>query len=349
MTVARQKKRIQSIDIMRAIAVLIVVYSHILPAGLYPNGSWANWFLEFLRNEVFQRGQLGVILFFIVSGYVVPFSLLAPKEDNLSRFMVSRFMRLFPAYWVSIAIAVFVVGGKTDAATVILNTTMLQRFFGTTDIIGVYWTLSIELIFYALAAVFFMVGLIQNPRRLGWLTAGLVVTTLLFAIARRWFNAPLPAGSMLFLCLMFGGAWLRLGIYRQKDLWWIVGAFLIVILAITWLLYYPSRYGEFWLLQFSRYLYAILLFFALLSLKEFKSEILAYLGRISYSIYLFHVPVNMLVVRAAQDLPPGYIVLISLTVTIVASSLSHALIERPSIQLGRGLYRFLRPIPASRS
>ena len=292
-----KKKRIDSIDSMRGIAALIVVYTHILPAA--PAGGLTSFrlFLELLNDLIFQRGQLGVALFFIISGYVVPYSLAGAREYGISKFIISRIMRLYPAYWISLAAGVWLVVPNAGNNVIFANLTMVQRFMGIEDVLGVYWTLSVELVFYFLIVLGFFAGIIQKPRRLGWLSLGLIATTFVFALARRLFDAPLPAGNLLFLCLMFGGAWLRLGVYKKKDLWWIVAAFLAAILAICWLLYYPDRYGAPWLLQFSRYLYAVGLFFAFLNWRAITVAPLPYLGRISYSIYLFHIPVTAFVVK----------------------------------------------------
>ena len=340
----REKQRITSIDSMRGIAALIVVYCHILPAMSSGEAGAFGYMLEFLRDQIFQRGQMGVALFFIISGYVVPFSLIGVKQGGIGNFVISRFMRLYPAYWLSLIAGIWLMGRDFDAPTILANVTMAQRFLGFPDVLGVYWTLSVALVFYFLVAFGFMAGVIGQPRRLAWLTLGLILTTLAFAAARRAFDAPLPAGNMIFLCLMFGGAWLRLGIYRAHDLWWIVPAFLAVLLAICWLLYYPSNYGAPWLLQYSRFFYAVLLFFAFLHWRAAGSPFLAYLGRISYSIYLLHMPTNALVASTLPGLglaaDGGLTFAVSLALIIGVSALAFRYVERPCIRMGKGMQAY---------
>ncbi len=89
-----KKQRVQSIDLLRGIAALMVVYCHILPPTALGDESLLSLVLNLLRNEIFQRGQLGVALFFIISGYVVPFSLVETGEGGIGKFVISRFMRL---------------------------------------------------------------------------------------------------------------------------------------------------------------------------------------------------------------------------------------------------------------
>lgn len=339
-----EKVRFQSIDSMRGIAAMIVVYCHILPTSLLGDETFMSLTLEFLRNKIFQNGQLGVALFFIISGYVVPFSLVGTGQGGIGKFIISRFMRLYPAYWASLIAGIFLVSVNTDNATILANLTMMQRFMGFSDILGVYWTLSVELIFYTLVVIAFLAGIIHSPRRMGWFSLSVITTTLAFAIARRFLDLPLPGGSMIFMSLMFGGAWLRLGAYKNKDLWAIISAFLLGLLAICWLLYYPDKYGAPWLLQFSRYLYAITLFFAFLHWQAIKVAFLVYLGRISYSIYLFHMPVNALVavVLPATGFAIGGWLMFSLSLlgTIGVSALSFKYIEMPSVRIGKGFQAY---------
>jgi len=339
-----EKKRIRSIDSMRGIAALIVVYAHILPVMAVGDGNPLADLLEFLRHQIFQRGQLGVALFFIISGYVVPFSLIGAKDRGIGKFIISRIMRLYPAYWLSLLAGIWLITTDAYTAMILANMTMAQRFLGFEDVLGVYWTLSVELVFYVLVALGFLAGLIQDSRRLKWLNLALIMTTLIFAAVRRYFDVPLPAGNMIFLCLMFGGAWLRLGVYRPKDLWWIVSAFLLALLAICWLMYYPEKFGSPWLLQFSRYLYAVGLFFAILHLRIGRSAILTYLGRISYSIYLFHVPTTALVaiILPFMGLAIGGWLMFSasLVATIGISALSFKYVELPFVHLGHGIQTY---------
>src|SRR4051794_26399249 len=62
------------------------------------------WYLpaaELARTAHFNAGLLGVALFFLVSGFVIPFSL---DRGSLSRFVIRRIFRLYPVYWLSLAL-----------------------------------------------------------------------------------------------------------------------------------------------------------------------------------------------------------------------------------------------------
>ena len=55
-----------------------------------------------------------------------------------------------------------------DAPEVAANVTMLQQFFGIENVLGIYWTLQIELIFYALCIGLFIIGLLQKTKFIFW-------------------------------------------------------------------------------------------------------------------------------------------------------------------------------------
>jgi peptidoglycan/LPS O-acetylase OafA/YrhL len=86
---------------------------------------------------VFKYGCTGVDLFFIISGFVIFMSL--EKSASLKRFWLSRLIRLFPSYWLSVIItiaSVSLIGHEVSKGLgfVIGNVLMLQPLFKTTYI-----------------------------------------------------------------------------------------------------------------------------------------------------------------------------------------------------------------------
>ncbi|GAA2605170.1 hypothetical protein Adu01nite_36960 [Paractinoplanes durhamensis] len=141
------------LDALRAVAALLVVYAH---------------FTHFLFRDVraftsswLNAGVAGVMLFFLVSGYIIPASL--ERHGDLRRFWVARAARLFPLY-LAVGVAVVLVLPvapylkEHPAAGTIAHLTMLPQFSGYDLVTPVMWTLSFEMAFYLLVAGLFALG-----------------------------------------------------------------------------------------------------------------------------------------------------------------------------------------------
>ncbi len=166
--------RIVELDSLRGLAALAVVFYHFtsrydqLFGHASPPAFQAPW------------GEYGVDVFFILSGLMILRSL--ERAPTAVHFAVSRFARLYPAYWAAAAITFAVVwlfglpGQEVSGADAVLNVTMLQQLFGARSIDGAYWSLQVELFFYVGMLVLHRAGAFGNSKRLYltvaiWLTA----------------------------------------------------------------------------------------------------------------------------------------------------------------------------------
>ena len=123
--------RILELDALRGIAVLAVVFFHMTMG----------------REEAkygFKLGVTGVDLFFIISGFVILLTL--EKTKNWRSFLISRFSRLYPAYWICVTFTT-ILGLLASMLThkpvpegllvkYIANMTMLQLYLRQADIDG---------------------------------------------------------------------------------------------------------------------------------------------------------------------------------------------------------------------
>ncbi|MEZ5654715.1 MAG: acyltransferase [Sphingobium sp.] len=136
----------------------------------------------------FWQGEYRVLLFFAISGFAIFFSM--SRIGSVADFVVNRFARLFPAYWVAIILTLsFEYGGGVDTLIVpvhsaLANFTMLQGFLYLPAVDGAYWTLTIELGFYAcMTGLWLMLG--REFRRLE--------PMLLLWLALKWLMLVWPA------------------------------------------------------------------------------------------------------------------------------------------------------------
>lgn len=134
--------RIGILDGLRLCAALMVVLYHYVAFGGGWEGSQAQLFPVLFRPSAY--GWLGVELFFMISGFVICMS---SWGRSVSHFFTSRVIRLFPAYWLAIAVTTAVVffmpGGITPLPwrDLLVNLTMLQRPMGVDEVEGVYLSL----------------------------------------------------------------------------------------------------------------------------------------------------------------------------------------------------------------
>ena len=141
------------LDYLRGLACAMVVFSHYLERGArdgltglarYP---WA--------ESIAEWGYLGVQLFFMISGYVI---FKSAQDRTAGSFIISRFWRLYPAYWVAIACTTIVVTlfkathFQVSTRDLIWNFSMFQQFANAANVDGVYWSLLVELLFYLYVA-----------------------------------------------------------------------------------------------------------------------------------------------------------------------------------------------------
>lgn len=154
-------KRLQLLDYGRMAAAVCVLAYHYFFNGI-DNGRLATLSQVPEIVAVARYGYLGVHFFFMISGYVIFES---AQARSASQFAVSRLVRLLPAFWIAVLLTsafALVWGGAQMSVTpaqVAANLTMVPGVFGQSFVDGVYWTLQLELMFYALVLVVLLLGL----------------------------------------------------------------------------------------------------------------------------------------------------------------------------------------------
>lgn len=152
--------RLQLLDYGRFIAAFVVVLFHLTFNGIV-NGKIDSISYYTPLIQFTKYGYLGVEFFFMISGYVIFFS---AQNSSPSKFVVSRALRLYPAYWFAVlftASFAFFWGGEMMSVylnQVLANLTMLQSFIGVHHVDGVYWTLVYELQFYFAVFLLLLLG-----------------------------------------------------------------------------------------------------------------------------------------------------------------------------------------------
>jgi peptidoglycan/LPS O-acetylase OafA/YrhL len=337
--------RLAYLDIARGFAALLVVLEH----GL---GQCMPGYLDWSLSHI-NLGQVGVLLFFTISGFIIPASLRAGQSQ--ARFWLRRCCRLFPLYWTTIALTwlfTWLTGRPPCEVTLeqpgvwLANLTMLQGFLGAPHVLGVFWTLHVEVIIYLTCSALFALRLLDRPDRLLWLmlTYYLVEGAILWPVVRGkafhagrmfYYMAPLLGATletwlagrittrslvMLLTFLIFGPTAIFAANMSRLTLW-------------KWLGNWSVAYGIFALLLMARH--------------KLRAGFLALMGRISYSIYLLHTLVLALLITA--HCPRWLLLPVLVVASIGLSALTYRWIEDPGIRLGRRLEKWWITSPRART
>ncbi len=337
------------LDGLRGLAVALVLVQHV-GESLFPA------FGEFTQTRLLL-GQMGVMVFFLCSGFIIPASLERGGRDGRLRgvtsFWRSRFFRLFPLYWLSLgaaavlaAVGVFTPAVPMSSGQWLANTVMFQLLLGVPNVLVAYWTLAFELLFYAALSVLFLLGLHRRSTELSLAASALCVALALGA--GPLLSATPPTGAFC-VATMFTGTvfyrWHRGDVGLATLTTCVVAAMGSGALLLTAAIPGSPQAGTpAFLAMLTAWLgaYAVVVAGMLLRNRPVPA-LLRRLGTISFSVYLM----QALVLAAVPPLGgPVLTALLWVALTIAVSELTYRFVEVPSIGLGRRLGR-RRPAPAT--
>jgi peptidoglycan/LPS O-acetylase OafA/YrhL len=307
------KIRLAHLDALRGFAALAVVVDH-TASGVQISPSSGPVLKAIFQDgfvETLNLGRFGVVLFFMISGFVIPYSL--STERKAQRFVILRFFRLYPAYWLSLLanIAFFVLAGRElpGVAHFLADLTMAPQLLGQGSNNGVYWTLFIELVFYGLCLCAWRLKLLTSPlaaaAACGFCILATVGPIALNAAAGTHLKTQFLTHHLSFLFL---GMVIRFAFVERSTMAKRLAALLVLcqaaalpvacgFLAPVSTAFTPPG-GEFG--NLSAYLLAMAAFIAAAASGKPHGPQLSWMGDVSYSVYLFHWPVIATLLLAFQ-------------------------------------------------
>lgn len=297
--------------------------------------------------EYFDIGRVGITIFFLISGFVIGKSIKSSDSRPLRSFGIKRLFRLYPLFWFSMIAGLLLVwtplNRSIDLSLILANATMLPAFFRENFIIGLYWSLETELIFYILCAVLFYFKLLNNIKVNILLTFGLFGLLLLF-VAFPSISPSLPhwkATPYHLSLMLLGMTWRQ---FRDVDTHQVkaFGLHLAMILSVPvlFLTLYVVLGMTLNLSDSIAYLSGIVIFALGLLFWRNPHKWLVYLGTISYSIYLLHPVVFQFLKYIVQHYHLYYIdhvffyITLCAVITVVISHFTYQWIEKPMNQIG---------------
>ena len=331
---------IPALDGIRAISVLLVITAHV-------------------QDRIWLRlnGNLGVVIFFVLSGYLI--TMLALREEqsngalNLAGFYIRRTFRIFPLYYIVFAMyAVLILGLKVSPHKIngfvhalpyyLFYCQEMLTYSGSEFPFYQSWSLGIEEKFYLVWPVLAF-GLL---RRTKWPRLSVTLSMIvLFIFGSSWTNmigtyrfedyACILLGALLALFLEDRKAYLLLQRFGHVS-------FLIVLVSLAALHFFflpthQSYYGKPLYASLVTILLGTLLSADGLIQRLLANAVLRFIGRISYGVYLVHVLCFNVVERFFRPQSglgfPVY--LFTCLLSLAAAYILHILIERPMIGIGK--------------
>lgn len=279
------------------------------------------------------HGLIPVSLFFLISGFVILLTL--NRTRSPMDFVVSRFSRLFPVYWVAVILTFSVLtfapvpGRGTTLWQGVANLTMLQPWLRVPYVDGVYWTLSVELSFYAIMLSFFRLGWLRRLELIAfpWMAAECGWRILAQHRSVSWI---IEISLLLkFAHLFFAGT----VFYRAKTEGWTPLRYAVLAGSIATQFFVHGPVAAAFLAGF------FILFSILVAerLSFIAVRPLVFLGAISYSLYLIHQNIGYAILTHS-GLPHALGVLVAVTVAISLATALNRYVERPCQQAIRRFY-----------
>ncbi len=316
---AKKEEKIGIIETIRGLAALSVCLFHYTKGNIRFAGSTE------IYSNIATYGWLGVEAFFVVSGFIIPYSLIKSGYTirRFWQFLAKRCIRIEPPYLISVVIVIIlgyistlIPGFKGEAFSFNLLKTIshvayLPEHLGFEWLLPVYWSLEAEFHYYILIGLL-LPFLWKNVTTLK-LGLGIALITSFFI--------PLYVFSYMPLFVMgIAVCAHKTGRINQCLLWIILAASVTVSLV--------RRQDA--LMPFVGLITALLICYV-----EWRSVVTDFFGRISFSLYLLHVPVGGRVINlggryANTEWKVWTVLLLALAVTLFVSWVFYKLVEYPS-------------------
>ncbi len=357
---------------LRGLAALLIVITHYF--GVYYGAQAvvagvtvspdlhlqaANWvrYMDF----PFFKGPFGVAVFFLISGFVIPFSL---QKNSRGGFLLARAFRIYPTYLACLGVGMVSIYLSSrywnlpfalDARRLLLNGLLLHNLFGYASLDTVNWTLAVEIKFYLMAALCGRALLSSRPLALAAIATAIVGLDLLLpalqTLAPAAYGPVSGAASDLNYVLFMLIGTLFYQHYRAlvSTGYLAIGALLLLgAFLLAWHL--GIQHDQVPVLA-EYYAYALLVFALCYGLREHFRPLRAvdFLADISYPLYVVHAltgyTVLKLLMHQGLDFAPA--VALALTLAITLAWLIHRTIEIKTSAYGKKLAAMLVPRAAA--
>jgi len=321
----------ESVHLLRGIAAVLVLMAHSFRSFYF-------WDVPWFEKSVLDFGQIGVSVFFVISGFVLPLSLQKSyRFQDFPRFLARRFVRIEPTYLASMMVAIAWVWTATrlapnaspwqfDLGQIGAHLLYLVPFTDYAWVNEVYWTLAIEFQFYLFIGALFTI--FRGAASKNLFLVGILVLAFSSLTFLSEFCKPI---QLVHLAPYFGIGMLS----------WLVCCYSAPMRLHVFLLLALVFIGYLGGLSLSNLLFGALAFFLILHWKPRKS-LWRFFGTISYSLYVIHHPIvaleHVIGLRLVGTAFKPFLFLLpigTMAVCIGAAWVLYKLVEEPTMRLSK--------------
>jgi peptidoglycan/LPS O-acetylase OafA/YrhL len=360
--------RLIALDGLRGIAALVVVLHHIYQIARpfieptvhawVPGSLW--WFISATPIKLLSAGSEAVLVFFVLSGVVVPLPLLAKGARAWFGFFCARIVRLYLPVWASLVFAGTLIAVTPHPAGSVTAGSWVERTNGTSASLGllfseagllrksfssnsVLWSLTWEVIFSIALPVFLLLAILL---RRFWLPAAVICVALTFVGKVTDINALLylPVfflGTLVAVNLEALQSWAGRRRSSRGGLGWVVLASSLLAIVTSWMLRPVIPAGTLVSDAFGCLapVGAAGLVLCAIVFRPARSGLSTrapqWLGKVSFSLYLTHLPILVALVYLFGDQNWGLVALVGIPVSLVIAYFFHRFVEAPSHRLAK--------------
>lgn len=318
-----------TIELARGMACLVILALHAILFGQ------DRYHLNFPDSAAYSKFLMGgVDLFFIISGFLMVHTTRDNASRNAKDFLLKRFIRIYPAYWLVLLtlLPVFFFKpewaffGQGEKPSLLLSFLLLPQ--QTPPILSVAWTLVFEIYFYLIFAATLFLNPIKQLLALTIFFMGCVFTGLFFETDHYLFRFITSDSLLEFLAgMLLASLW---PFFPKLKI--MIPVFLFLLFG--WLVLHaehgPTRF-------INLGIPAILLFIVLLFIEKthltISKRFAVFIGGISYALYLVHVPIiaglPKLLPLAGIELTPVFALSLAIFLSLVGGVILHYGFEIP--------------------
>jgi len=333
----QMKSRIVFLDPIRFfLAFSVVLYHYCFRGGVTQD----KINIDFpATHSIAQYGFLGVQCFFMISGLVIFYSV---TNKSALEFFKSRVLRLMPAFWVCCTLTYFIesiflnqIGESGQSLLVYLrNMTMLEGFIKREYIDGVYWTLTVEIIFYSVLFFYLISGAKSQVK---------IFRLIYFWVLLSFINHFLELNDMLtkvlildYIPYFFAGMLCVISMKNVGMFTYFSGTALSIFMIFNELSSkvnnlnhrFDSDISLFFCFFIVLFFYFFMFFMLKYNIDIKKKRLYFYLGALTYPLYLVHQDIGYILIESLASVGKYTALLISLIIVLALSIIVSEFLEK---------------------